>query len=114
MPRDKMEIVLWDMMRADKFLTDFIFSDSSIDKKTESIRLYKQVLTTHNTNQEEFKRSFDYYRSRPLLLKNIMDSLTRKSSDLAPSEKLGIPTLKETNEPAADTASKRFFRKRKQ
>ncbi|MGH2554027.1 MAG: DUF4296 domain-containing protein [Chitinophagaceae bacterium] len=76
-PPKKMEAVLWDMMRADYFLTDYILQkDLSQDKKTESIKLYRQVFSLHNISKEQFTESFSYYQSHPAIFKNIMDSLS--------------------------------------
>ncbi len=76
LPQKKMQAVLQDMMRADQFLTDFVFSkDTSLDKKTESVKIYRQVFATHQVSKEEFQQSFTFYRSHPELLKAIMDSI---------------------------------------
>jgi Domain of unknown function (DUF4296) len=76
LPPKKMQSVLQDMMRADQFLTDFVFSkDTSIDKKTESLKFYRQVFAIHQVSKEEFQQSFSYYKSHPQLLKVIMDSI---------------------------------------
>lgn len=85
----KMQALLWDMMRADKFLTDFVLNkDTGLDKKSESIKLYQQVLTLHNIDKEKFKISFAYYQAHPLFLKIIMDSISNRPST-APTQILG-------------------------
>ncbi|MGQ0738225.1 MAG: DUF4296 domain-containing protein [Bacteroidota bacterium] len=74
--KEKMQAVLQDMMRADQFLTDFVFSrDTSLDKRTESIKLYNQVFAIHQISKEEFRKSFSFYRSHPGLMKAVMDSI---------------------------------------
>ncbi len=86
LPQKKMQAILWDMMRADQFLADYVLSrDSTKNRKTESIKLYKQVFAIHHVSKEEFQRSFSFYKSHPALLKVIMDSLSRSPS-LAPTE----------------------------
>lgn len=78
-PRDKMQMILWDMIRADEFLTAFVLNkDSSLDKKAESIRLYEQVFRIHHISRDEFQKSFLFYRSHPKVLKVMMDSLYAK------------------------------------
>lgn len=80
-PRDmlspkKMQEVLWDMMRADIFVNDYVSKkDSAADKKRESIQLYQQILHIHGISKEEFQKSYAFYQTRPVLLKSIMDSL---------------------------------------
>ncbi len=78
LPREKMQAVLWDMIRADQFLTSYVLTgDSSKDKTAESIKFYQQVLSIHQVEKEEFQNSLSYYQSHPELLKDIMDSLSR-------------------------------------
>lgn len=72
----KMQIILWDIMRADQFLTDFVLNkDSSLNKTTESLKYYQQIFAIHKINKEEFQHSFSFYKSHPALLKEIMDSI---------------------------------------
>jgi hypothetical protein len=78
LPPEKMEAVLWDLMRADKFLSDYVLNKDSTKKiDTESVNLYKQVFAIHNITGEQFQKSFAYYKAHPDLLKGIMDSLSR-------------------------------------
>jgi hypothetical protein len=66
---------MWDLMRADAYVTDFIMKDSTCDKKVESIKLYEKIFSIHSTTRETFKKSLAFYQSRPDLLKVINDSL---------------------------------------
>ena len=71
-----MQAVVWDMMRADQFVTIlYLEKDSTLDRNTESIKLYQQVFRIHQISKEEFQQSLSFYRSHPALLKVIMDSL---------------------------------------
>jgi hypothetical protein len=57
--REKMEQVLWDLMRADQFLGNYVFTrDSSKDRTKESLLYYERIFRLHQTNREEFERSF--------------------------------------------------------
>ena len=77
LPQLKMQALLWDMIRADQFLADFVLNkDSALNRKTESIKLYQQVFNIHHISKEKFQSSFSFYRSHPALLKIIMDSLS--------------------------------------
>lgn len=79
MDQKKMREVLWDMMRADQFLTDYVMNiDSTASRSKKSYALYSQVLALHEINQETFRESFYYYRSHPELMKVIMDSISKK------------------------------------
>jgi hypothetical protein len=78
LPKDKMQAVMWDMMRADKFLSDYVLSrDTSKKKDSESIKLYQQVLAIHRVNGEQFSESLQYYKERPDELRQIMDSISK-------------------------------------
>lgn len=80
LPEEKMQAVLWDMMRADQFLNDYIFSkDSAADKKIQSSKMYAQIMALHNTNWEDFRRSFKWYSQHTERLKAIMDSIAAQA-----------------------------------
>ena len=73
--QNDMRKLMWDMMRADAYVADFIMKDSTRDQKTESAILYEQIFTIHSTTEDIFKKSLGFYESRPDLLKAITDSL---------------------------------------
>ena len=75
----EMQAVMWDMVRMGEFLNGFVlYKDSSIDKTAVSENWYSKVYETHKINKEQFDRSYAYYEKHPLLLKEILDSLSRK------------------------------------
>ena len=74
-PQNEMHSIMWDLMRADAYVSDFIMKDSTKDKNTESGILYEKVFAIHSTTQEAFKKSMAFYESRPDLFKVITDSL---------------------------------------
>ena len=79
LPPEKMEALLWDLMRADQFNQDYRFIvDTTLKRKETSIALYGEVLSLHNVSQEQFRKSFLYYRARPLELRALMDSISRR------------------------------------
>jgi hypothetical protein len=76
LPPDKMQWVLWDIIRADEFQKTYVFPfDSSLDKKTEQEKIYQQVFDIHKISEEKFEKSFSFYRAHPDLLKKMLDSL---------------------------------------
>lgn len=66
---------MWDLMRADAYISDFVMKDSTRNQKAETAVLYEQVFAIHSTTEDVFKRSLAFYQSRPDLLKVIADSL---------------------------------------
>src|SRR6188474_2211864 len=73
--QNEMRKLMWDLMRADAYISDFVMKDSTRNQKAESAKLYEQVFTIHSTTEDVFKKSLAFYQSRPDLLKVITDSL---------------------------------------
>jgi len=88
-PQDQMRKIMWDLMRADAYVTDFIMKDSTRDKKAESVKLYEKIFDIHGITREAFKKSLAFYQSRPDLFKAVSDSLRsdEKKSQQYPEEK---------------------------
>ena len=42
-PQNQMRKIMWDLMRADAYVSDFVMKDSTRDKKTESAKLYEKI-----------------------------------------------------------------------
>lgn len=77
---DRMESILWDMIQADQFSTQYILKDSARKNvKKETIKLYGEVFKIHNISKEEFQKSFQYYLTRPDLTKQMLDTLAERA-----------------------------------
>ncbi|HEX7847959.1 MAG TPA: DUF4296 domain-containing protein [Chitinophagaceae bacterium] len=77
--KEKMEAVMWDVMLADQYVSDFVFyKDTSLSRLTMHTNMYEEVFRLHKTSKDEFSRSFNYYRSHPALMKEVLDSLSVK------------------------------------
>jgi Domain of unknown function (DUF4296) len=83
--QNKMREVMWDMIRTDQWVSDLLIKDSSKNKKEESIKLYEEVFHIHGITKDEFKKSLDYYSSRPDLFRPIIDSLAKRKNDFVPT-----------------------------
>mgnify|MGYP003330921124 FL=1 len=82
LPPEKMEIVLWDLMRSGALVNNFILSkDSTLDKNQEHIKWVNRVLTFHQISEKQFKKSFAYYQEHPELMSVIMDSISKREED---------------------------------
>ena len=97
----EMREVMWDMIRADQYVTDFLLKDSTKKKKDESVKLYDQIFQIHKTTASEFKKSLAYYSSRPDLLRPIIDSLAVRKNE--------SPLPPELNHAAKDSAKMKQF-----
>ncbi len=108
-PPPKMKAILWDMMRADQFLGDFVLpKDSSFNKTAESIKLYQNIFGIYQISKEQFQRSFAYYKSKPALFIAIMDSLSKPiieapTKSAEPSDSGDSLQRIQQNLPAGDT-----------
>ena len=75
LPQNEMRKIMWDLMRADAYVSTFIMKDSTKNEKAESAILYEKIFDIHSTTQETFKKSLVFYQNRPDLFKAISDSL---------------------------------------
>ena len=91
LPGQKMEAVLWDMMRADELVNLQYSKDTSVNRFDSSIRLYQQIFQLHGTDAATFKKSFKYYQGRPDLLKPVFDSLQKRG--YTPAATGPVPTV---------------------
>jgi hypothetical protein len=107
---EKMEAVLWDMLRTDQFLTDFVFSkDSTLNKTVESTKKYSQVLALHQVSKDDFKKSFLYYQDNPGKMKVLMDSISKRKIEMPVTEPLPVRVINDTSAKVKppDSASKK-------
>ena len=82
LPPEKMELVLFDLLRSGNLVNNFIIAkDSSLSKDQAHIKWINRVLTFHRVSEETFKKSFSYYQAHPELMSVIMDSISRKEDD---------------------------------
>ena len=78
--KNKMEVILWDMIQAERFNALFQIKDSASQNiLLERFKLYEQVFAIHKTSKEDFIKSYKYYLSRPDIAKVIFDSMTVKA-----------------------------------
>jgi hypothetical protein len=79
LPPDKMEAVLWDIIRADVFTQNFVKKDSLRNPVMENLKLQDQVFTKHQVTKTDFYKSYDYYINHSDLMKIILDSMSAKA-----------------------------------
>jgi hypothetical protein len=82
LPPKKMQLILWDMLRADEYISNNVAKDSTLNTKDKSIELYEEVFRIHNITKNEFQKSLDYYQSRPDLLRVILDSISSQGRNI--------------------------------
>jgi hypothetical protein len=80
LPPEKMQLVLWDILRVDAFSHDFQIKDSTKNLAEENAKLQKQVFVLYSVTQEEFYNSYDYYKTHTELMKGMLDSMINKAN----------------------------------
>ncbi|MBM3413455.1 MAG: DUF4296 domain-containing protein [Bacteroidetes bacterium] len=79
---DKMEAVLFDMLRSGNLINNFLLAkDSSLPKEQTHIDWINKVLIFHSISEQQFKESFAYYQNHPALMVQIMDSISKIEED---------------------------------
>lgn len=92
LPKEKMEDVMWDMLRADEFVKEYMLArDSSLRDTAEYIKMYERIFRLNKTNREQYAESFTYYRTHPKLMKEILDSLNVRGQLQSLPEEANIP-----------------------
>jgi len=72
---DKMQAVLWDVIKADAFTTEFIKKDTNKNAEEENRKLQQQVFAIHKITRDQFYNSYDYYKTNTTLFKKMLDSM---------------------------------------
>ena len=100
--QNEMRKIMWDLMRADAYVSNFIMKDSTKTKnqKAESAILYEKIFDIHSTTRENFKKSLAFYESRPDLFKAISDSLR--------SDERNVQQYPETRKTELDTLHRKM------
>ncbi|MGC4038158.1 MAG: DUF4296 domain-containing protein [Chitinophagaceae bacterium] len=75
-----MSALMWDLMRADEFVSNFQRKDSSHTFKDKSTFLYEEVFKIHHTDKAQFEKSISFYKLHPDMFKTVVDSLEKKKS----------------------------------
>ena len=86
LPPEKMEAVLYDVMRADEMANFYSLKDSTYHNFSKRTALYDTIFHLHGIGKETFQKSMNYYQGRPDLLKIIFDNLQKKADSL-PAQK---------------------------
>ncbi|MGC4101840.1 DUF4296 domain-containing protein [Ferruginibacter sp.] len=93
----KMQLVLWDVLRADAFTFDYVTKDTTRKPEAESIKMQLQIFAVHKTSKEEFYRSYEFYKTRPDLLQPMLDSIISKATRDKFANTMGKPKDSDTS-----------------
>lgn len=85
---EKMEIILWELTKADAFTQEFIVKDTNADLTKENLKLQQKIFTNNSTDKITFYKSYDYYLHHEELLKPLLDSIVVKNGRIKENERL--------------------------
>lgn len=75
--QNKMELVLWDMLLAERFSVLYQLKDSATKNvQLQKFELYDQVFAIHKISKDDFLKSYKYYLGRPDISKVMFDSIS--------------------------------------
>lgn len=95
---DKMQSVMWDIVQADVFTDRFLKTDSSKKERLKNAALQQKVFEFHKVTRADYYKSFEYYSSKPDLMRTILDSITVK----AERERSGLMMERYSGKPASE------------
>jgi hypothetical protein len=72
---EKMQAVLWDVIKAEAFTNEFIKKDSAKNAAAENLKLQQQIFAIHKISKTDFYNSYDYYKLNTVVFKKIVDSM---------------------------------------
>ncbi len=76
----KMQVVLWDIIKADALTAEIIKNDSTKKPAEENLKMQQQIFAIHKTNMAEFFESYDYYKSNTDVFKVMLDSMIAQAN----------------------------------
>ncbi|MCU0380634.1 MAG: DUF4296 domain-containing protein [Chitinophagaceae bacterium] len=79
LPEEKMGTVLFEIGMGEAMLEYYVFRDSTVNRDSSLRSELDKVLQVHQLSQEDFRRSFEYYKARPALMKVMMDTVYARS-----------------------------------
>ncbi len=84
--QEKMEIMLWEQMKADAFTKEFIIKDSTKNLVVENIKLQQKLFAKYKIDKEDFYKSYQYYLKHDALMKDVLDSIVAKQTRIHQKE----------------------------
>jgi Domain of unknown function (DUF4296) len=76
----KMQLVLFDVLRAEAFVFDFVKKDTAKIPEAENAKLQQQIFSVHKVSKEQFYNSYDFYKAHPDLMQPLLDSMINRAT----------------------------------
>jgi len=71
----KMELILWDYLKADAYASEISRKDSTQNDTAINLALQRVIFKHHNTTKQAFDKSYSYYCKHPNKFLPILDSI---------------------------------------
>ena len=91
--KEKMQSIMWDIIRAEVFTDQFIKKDSSKNVFQENMKLQNAIFSIHKVTRSEYYKSYDYYISHTDLIRGVLDSMSAKADRDRPEIFLQRPEI---------------------
>ncbi len=76
---NEMKEIMWDMAQVDEFVMVYVHGTPQ-KVKNENLLMYQKVFALHKVSNDEFVKSYSFYKSHPAQQKVLMDSLLQYSN----------------------------------
>ena len=73
-PPEKMKTIVFDLLKADTYVNNFVLKDTTLKSKEQHIKMYEQVFLIHKITKKDFYISLNYYQQHPDVNKKLFDS----------------------------------------
>src|SRR5436190_1246718 len=91
---EKMQLVLWDYIRADAFTTDYLSKDSLKNLNVENVKMQKEIFARHKITEDIFYKSYAYYEAHPEEMRIMLDSMIARKRRIVFTPPVIIDTTK--------------------
>jgi hypothetical protein len=78
-PRERMGRILYDIGLAEGAVETEYYRDSSRNKDSILRSQLDKVMAVHGTSRAEFRRSYEFYKGNPHILKEVVDTLQARA-----------------------------------
>jgi hypothetical protein len=90
LPKEKMQQVLYDVIKADEMVDFRKYSDSTYNAFSKRTAFYDTIFQLHGVRKETFQKSLHFYQGRPDLLRDIIEAMNKKVSDTSNTSKKSL------------------------
>ncbi len=78
-PLKTMQIVVWQLMKADEVYTRVSPLDSTWKKDRKNVQFYQQIFDYNKVDRVQFYKTIDYLERHPIEFKELLDSVNELS-----------------------------------